>query len=92
MKRKTKMDDSHFVPIVSDGAIATGGTADGRAIPVLVVDCENHKEVLNLVHLHTDSPPGDVNCTWAAIFNPVVQMTAFKRPIYYAQFPAICQG
>jgi hypothetical protein len=28
----------------------------------------------------------------AAVFNPVVQMTAFKRPIYYAQLPAICQG
>ncbi|WP_206768791.1 MULTISPECIES: hypothetical protein, partial [unclassified Marinobacter] len=28
----------------------------------------------------------------AAIFNPVVQMTAFKRPIYCALFPAICQG
>ena len=27
-----------------------------------------------------------------AIFNPVVQMTAFKRPIYCALFPAICQG
>ena len=27
-----------------------------------------------------------------AVFNPVVQMTAFKRPIYYAQLPAICQG
>ncbi len=28
----------------------------------------------------------------AAIFNPVVQMTAFKRPVYCAQLPAICQG
>jgi len=27
----------------------------------------------------------------AAIFNPVVQMTAFKRPVYCAQLPAICQ-
>jgi len=28
----------------------------------------------------------------AAIFNPVVQMTAFKQPVYCAQFPAICPG
>ena len=28
----------------------------------------------------------------AAIFNPVVQMTAFKRPVYCAQLPATCQG
>lgn len=26
-----------------------------------------------------------------AIFNPVVQMTAFKRPVYCAQLPATCQ-
>ncbi|MCD1632115.1 hypothetical protein [Marinobacter shengliensis] len=80
MKRKTKMDDSHFVPIVSDGAIATGGTADGRAIPVLVVDCENHKEVLNLVHLHTDSPPGDVNCTWGINKKYAFLLFSFSKP------------
>lgn len=30
--------------------------------------------------------------TLAAIFNPVVQMTEFKRPVYCAQLPAIFQG
>ena len=30
--------------------------------------------------------PGD-----AAVFNPVVQMTAFKQPVYCAQFPAAFQ-
>ena len=29
--------------------------------------------------------------TLSAIFNPVVQMTAFKRPIYCAPFPSIYQ-
>jgi hypothetical protein len=28
----------------------------------------------------------------AAIFNPVVQMTAFKRPVYSARLPVISQG
>jgi hypothetical protein len=27
----------------------------------------------------------------AAVFNPVVQMTAFKQPVYCAQFPAAFQ-
>jgi len=26
-----------------------------------------------------------------AVFNPVVQMTAFKQPVYCAQFPAAFQ-
>ena len=27
----------------------------------------------------------------SAVFNPVVQMTAFKQPVYCAQFPVFCQ-
>jgi len=27
-----------------------------------------------------------------AIFNPVVQLTAFKQPVYSAQLPAVSQG
>jgi hypothetical protein len=29
---------------------------------------------------------------FTAIFNPVVQIAAFKQPVYCAQLPAICQG
>lgn len=74
------MADSHFVPIVGDGAIAHSDTADGRAIPVLIVDCENHKEVLNLVHIHTSSPPGDVNCTWGINKKNAFLLLSFSKP------------
>lgn len=80
MRRRTKLADSHFVPIVGDGAIANGGTADGRAIPVLVVDCENHKAVLNLVQLHVSSPPGDVTCTWGINKKHAFLLFSFSKP------------
>jgi hypothetical protein len=32
-----------------------------------------------------------VAIAFAAVFNPVVQMTAFKQPVYCAQFPAAFQ-
>jgi len=36
---------------------------------------------------------GDENrLSGTAIFNPVVQIAAFKQPGYCAQLPAICQG
>ncbi|QTN41445.1 hypothetical protein [Marinobacter salsuginis] len=80
MRRKTKMADSHFAPIVGDGAIAHGSTADGRAIPVVVVDCANHKELLNLVHLHVSSPPGDADCTWGANKKHAFLLFSFTKP------------
>lgn len=80
MRRKTKVDDSHFIPIVGDGVIASGGTADGRAIPVLIVDCENHREVVNLVYLHTDLPPGDASCTWGINKKNAFLLFSFSKP------------
>lgn len=62
--KKMKIEENICVPIVGDGAIAKGDTAGGRVIPVLVLDCENHKELLNCIYLHENAPPGDVICTW----------------------------
>lgn len=62
--KKKKIEENICVPIVGDGAIANCDTAGGRVIPVLVLDCENHKELLNCIYLHEHSPPGDVVCTW----------------------------
>lgn len=61
---KISIPESIVVPIVGDGAIAMGSTADGRVIPVLVLDCSEHREFLNLVYAHENSPRGDVMCTW----------------------------
>lgn len=54
-----------LVPIVGDGAIATRARAEGRTIPVLILDCDRHKELLNLIYLHENSLLGDVTCSWA---------------------------
>jgi hypothetical protein len=54
----------NFVPIVGDGAIAIGTIGEGRVIPVVIVDCRHHPELLNLIYLHENAPPGDVRCTW----------------------------
>jgi len=43
-------------------------------------------------HRKPDHPLKIVLPVWsAAVFNPVVQMTAFKQPVYCAQFPAAFQ-
>ena len=38
--------------------------ADGRLIPVIIVDCQTKKGIENLVKIHLDTPPGDVESSW----------------------------
>ncbi|MDG9757817.1 hypothetical protein N7365_06865 [Pseudomonas sediminis] len=57
-----RVDD--YIPLVSDGAIASPDIGDGRLIPVLILDCSNHPAFLNLVRVHQQTPPGDVISRW----------------------------
>lgn len=82
MKNKAIREDI-LVPIVGDGAIATHATAEGRTIPVLILDCDRHKEFLNLIYLHENSLPGDVICTWCIKrfdSQTIFLMLEFERP------------
>lgn len=53
-----------LVPIVGDGAIGSPDLADGRLIPVLILDCNNHKALEDLILAHKDTLSGDVTSLW----------------------------
>lgn len=80
LRKRTVLKDSTFVPVIRDGAIATADVADGRPIPVLIVDCSNHKELLNLIYLHESTPAGDVYCTWGKNKKFAFLIFEFQRP------------
>ncbi|MCK7598087.1 hypothetical protein M0G74_12465 [Microbulbifer sp. CAU 1566] len=80
LKKKSKYSDNHFVPVVRTGGIATAELGEGRLIPVLILDCKNHKSLLELIYLHEDSPPGDVKCTWGANSKFFYLLFDFSRP------------
>lgn len=74
----------HIIPIVGDGGIGNPDLGDGRIIPVLILDCENHSAFRDLILIHSDTPPGDVVATWRRhLFdNKQVYLTLdFKRPV-----------
>lgn len=79
-----KIDLSNTVQIVSDGAIATGPIGEGRLIPVVVVDCGEHRPLVELVQLHEHTPPGDVSSLWAKkLFDKkhIFLRLEFQRPV-----------
>jgi hypothetical protein len=79
--KKNKIEDDFFLPIVRDGAIATGNMAEGRNIPILILDCEANKNVLNLIQLHKGSLPGDVLCSWGINKKYAFLILEFERPV-----------
>jgi hypothetical protein len=60
MKNKISISNNEIMELVSDGAMANPFAADGRLIPLLILDTHGDSSLLNLVKIHTDSPPGDV--------------------------------
>ena len=81
---KTKIALSTVLEIVSDGAIASHHTADGRLIPVLIVKNGNNNDLENLIKIHEDTPPGDAVSMWAKKrFNSKVLylVIKFKKPL-----------
>ena len=65
MKNKVSIRKDDYLNIVGDGAIASTKTADGRLIPVVILDTTVKKDLEHLVHMHGQSETGDVTSIWA---------------------------
>ena len=53
------------VPIVSDAAVATQGTADGRIIPVLIIDTSLRPDIEDMIRAHKHIGTGDAKSAWS---------------------------
>ncbi|MDG4760495.1 hypothetical protein [Micromonospora sp. WMMD710] len=51
------------MPVVTDGSIA-GPAADGRMVPLVIIDTTSRPDLDELVRLHRHLPPGDVTYRW----------------------------
>ena len=64
MKNKISIQREYCLDLVGDGAIANAKTADGRLIPVLILDTRIKKDLEHLVKVHGQSEVGDVTSVW----------------------------
>lgn len=51
--------------IISDAAIASINIADGKLIPLVIIDCSNRPDIIELVRVHEYLSTGDVKTQWA---------------------------
>jgi hypothetical protein len=54
------------VPVVSDAVILSVGVAEGRAIPVLILDTTLRSDIDDLIRVHEQLGPGDATTSWAS--------------------------
>lgn len=85
---KPKAKVEHFpaeelVTIVADGLVSTAMVADGRMLPVLIVDTRDRPDVDEYVRVHANAPNGDVRVQWAHApeLDTVVLLLSFERPL-----------
>lgn len=65
--QKATIDRFLIVPVLADAAIAGAGVAEGRLIPVLLLDTSSRPEVAELIRVQNHLPPGDVSAQWGKI-------------------------
>jgi len=57
--------ESEPVPIVSDAAVTTQGIADGRIIPVLILDTSLRPDIEDMIKAHKHVGDGDAKSAWS---------------------------
>ncbi|MFV1990436.1 MAG: hypothetical protein ACC652_06815 [Acidimicrobiales bacterium] len=80
---KRRMDASLAVPVVGDAAMA-GPVADGKLIPVLILDADTRPELAELIRVHRHIDPGDAESQWASSRDDddrVMLVLSFKKPM-----------
>jgi len=50
--------------VISDGFVANTALADGRLLPVLLIDCSSRADIEDLIKVHRYITPGDVKAKW----------------------------
>ena len=87
-----------LAPIVGDAAVAEGHIAEGRLIPLVIIDAEVRPDIAELIRAHQHTPPGDVTCRWGQLQGSkdrVALFLHFTKPIQLSaalEFEIVRQG
>lgn len=57
--------EKESVPIISDAAVATRGLANGRIIPLLIIDTSLRPDIEDMIRAHKHIEAGDAESVWS---------------------------
>jgi hypothetical protein len=87
-KRRGKLEinlqhkgEGDAVPIASDAAMISRGIADGRLIPVIILDTSARPDIDDMIRAHVHFGPGDATSAWSVpSWNKVVLILTVIHP------------
>jgi hypothetical protein len=83
-ERRTADVKTRPVRVVAGGYLASPSLADGRVMPVLILDVSERPDVIHLIEAHKHLSPGDVDSDWILIAGrseSVGLWLRFRRPV-----------
>jgi hypothetical protein len=84
-RQQIEIARASVVPVVGDAAVMGRDVAEGRLLPVLILDTGEHPRVAELIRLHRHLPDGDVYSQWGGRVNgdpdSVVLLLHFLQPM-----------
>jgi len=87
------------VPIVADAVVASRGMAEGRMIPLLIIDTSQRGDIEDMVRAHEHFGPGDATSAWAlpsrfdkSRIRLVLSVTKPGRCVIILEFDVALQG
>jgi hypothetical protein len=75
--------ESATLELLSDGLVTNRTLADGRAIPILLIDCSSRPDIEDLIRSHEHIATDDVKIQWGKSSkntDSVVLVLSFERP------------
>lgn len=87
------------VPIVSDALIATTGIADGRLLPLVIIDASSRPDIEDWIKANKYLGPGDAETFWGKLsekdegkIDLILVITKPSRCVVLLEFDIVSQG
>ncbi len=64
MKKKTVFRENECVNVVNTALITKADVADGKQIPLVIIDTSNNDNIKNTIKSHVESESGEMVITW----------------------------
>jgi hypothetical protein len=81
---KLKKQKLRTFSYAEEGVLSSEGVGEGRIIPVIVLNVEENRDIVDLIKSHYSVPSGDVTMTWVQdLFNrkELILKMSFSRPM-----------